>query len=135
LILAIGEEVGWTGYVTDPMQERWSALTTAIILGVVTVIFHFVPLIQMGRTPAWIAWWALWSVPLRIFILWLYNNTGRSLFAAIVFHAMVNLSLPIFPIDYDQAITQFTSGTITVIAAVIVTYLWGSRTLARYRYA
>lgn len=134
-ILAIGEEVGWTGYVTDPMQERWSALTTAIILGVVTVIFHFVPLIQMGRAPAWIAWWALWSVPLRIFILWLYNNTGRSLFAAIVFHAMVNLSLPIFPIDYDQAITQFTSGTITVIAAVIVTYLWGSRTLARYRYA
>src|SRR5215216_5305640 len=24
-IFAIGEEVGWTGYVTDPMQERWNA--------------------------------------------------------------------------------------------------------------
>ena len=31
--LATGEEVGWMGYAVDPMQERWSALTTAIILG------------------------------------------------------------------------------------------------------
>ena len=55
-ILAIGEEVGWTGYVTDPMQGRWNALPTGIILGLVTAIWHFVPLIQMGRTPTWIAW-------------------------------------------------------------------------------
>jgi uncharacterized protein len=32
-ILAIGEEVGWTGYATDHLQERWSALTTSIVLG------------------------------------------------------------------------------------------------------
>jgi uncharacterized protein len=134
-ILGIGEEVGWTGYVTDPLQERWSALTTAIILGLVTALWHYVPLIQMGRSPTWIAGWTLWSVPLRIFIVWLYNNTGKSVFAVIVFHAMSNLSLLIFPIDYNQAITQFASGAVTVIAAVIVAFLWGSRTLARYRYA
>jgi membrane protease YdiL (CAAX protease family) len=37
-ILAIGEEVGWIGYATDPMQERWNALPTGIILGLVTAI-------------------------------------------------------------------------------------------------
>jgi membrane protease YdiL (CAAX protease family) len=133
-IFAIGEEVGWTGYVTDPMQEQWSALTTSIILGLVWAMWHFVPLIQMDRTLIWIAWWALGSISIRILTVWLYNNTGRSLFAAIVFHAMFNVSYAVFPIygsHWDPAV----AGVITAIAAVIVTFLWGSRTLARYRYA
>ena len=133
-ILAIGEEVGWTGYVTDPLQERWSALTTGIILGLVTALWHFVPLIQMGRTPTWIVWWTLGAVALRILTVWLYNNTGRSLFAAIVFHATSNVSFAVFPnhgSHWDPAV----AGAITAIAAVIVTFLWGSKTLARYRYA
>jgi membrane protease YdiL (CAAX protease family) len=104
-ILAIGEEVGWTGYATDPVQDRWSALTTGIILGLVTALWHFVPLIQMGRTLIWIAWWALGSISIRILTVWLYNNTGRSLFAAIVFHAMFNVSFALFP-NYGSLGTQ-----------------------------
>jgi membrane protease YdiL (CAAX protease family) len=96
-ILGIGEEVGWMGYAVDPMQDRLSALTTSIILGLVTVLWHVVPLIQIGRTLIWIAWWALGSICIRILTVWLYNNTGRSLFAAIVFHAMNNLSVAMFP--------------------------------------
>ena len=38
-ILGIGEEVGWMGYAVDPLQYRWSALTTSIILGLVTAIW------------------------------------------------------------------------------------------------
>jgi membrane protease YdiL (CAAX protease family) len=132
--LAVGEEVGWTGYVTGPMQERWSALTTSIPLGLVTAIWHFVPLIEMGRTPTWIAWWTLGTVALRTLTVWLYNNTGRSLFAVVVFHATFNVGFAVFPNQgshWDPAV----AGTITAIAAVIVTFLWGSRTLARYRYA
>jgi uncharacterized protein len=132
-ILAIGEEAGWTGYVTDPMQDRWSALTTGIILGLVTALWHFVPLIQMGRTLIWMAWWALGSISIRILTVWLYNNTGRSLFAAIVFHAMFNASFALFP-NYGSHWDPAVAGAITAIAAVIVTFLWGPRTLARYRY-
>ena len=134
-ILGAGEELGWMGYAADPMQERRSALTTGIILGLVWAIWHFVPLIQMGRTLTWIAWWTLYTVALRILIVWLYNNTGKSVFAAIVFHATSNLSLAAFPMDYDYASVQFTLGTITATAAVIVSFLWGSKTLARFRYA
>ena len=134
-ILGAGEELGWMGYAADPMQERRSALTTGIILGLVWAIWHFVPLIQMGRTLTWIAWWTLSTVALRILIVWLYNNTGKSVFAAIVFHATSNLSLAAFPMDYDYASVQFTLGTITATAAVIVSFLWGSKTLARFRYA
>jgi len=133
-ILAAGEEVGWTGYATDPVQERWSALTTSITLGLVTAIWHFVPLIEMGRTPTWIAWWTVGTVALRTLTVWLYNNTGRSLFAAIVFHAMSNVSFALFP-NYGSHWDPAVAGAITAIAAVIVTFLWGPKTLARYRYA
>jgi uncharacterized protein len=132
-VLAIGEEVGWTGYATDPMQDRWSALTTGIILGLVTAIWHLVPLIQMGRTPIWMAWWSLSAVSIRLLTVWLYNNTGKSLFAAIVFHSMNNLSFALFP-NYGSHWDPAVAGVITAIVAVIVTFLWGSRTLARYRY-
>jgi membrane protease YdiL (CAAX protease family) len=132
-ILAIGDEAGWTGYVTDPMQDRWSALTTGIILGLVAALWHFVPLIQMGRTLIWIAWWALGSISIRILTLWLYNNTGRSLFGAIVFHAMFNVSFALFP-NYGSHWDPAVSGAIITIVAVIVAFLWGTRTLARYRY-
>jgi hypothetical protein len=134
-VLAVGdEEVGWTGYVTAPMHERWSALTTSITLGSVGAAWHFVPLIQMGRTSTWIAWWTLGAVALRTLTVWLYNNTGRSLFAVVVFHATFNVGFAVFPnhgSHWDSAV----AGVITAIVAAIVTFLWGPKTLARYRYA
>jgi uncharacterized protein len=132
-ILAVGEEVGWTGYALDPMQEQRSALTTSIILGSVGAIWHFVPLIQMGHAPTWIAWWSLGAVALRTLTVWLYNNTGRSLFAAIVFHATFNVGFAVFPNQgshWDPAV----AGVITAFAAAIVTLLWGPKTLAQYMY-
>lgn len=123
------------GYAADPMQARWSALTTSILLGAVWAIWHVVPDIQAHQTWAWIAGQRFYSVALRILIVWLYNNTGKSVFAAIVFHDMDNVSVySLFPdpgSHYDPAIT----GALTAIAAVIVTFLWGPKTLARFRYA
>jgi membrane protease YdiL (CAAX protease family) len=127
------EEVGWTGYVTDPMQERWIALTTGLILGAVWAIWHVIPELQ-ANTPVWVAAQFFSTIGLRILIVWLYNNTGKSVFAAILFHDMVNVSEFSFPNNgshYDPVIT----GALIAITVVIVTYLWGSKTLARYRYA
>jgi uncharacterized protein len=67
------------------------------------------------------------AIGLRILFVWLYNNTGRSLFAVIVFHAMANVS--------SSFISTVAGIPLIAITAVIVTFLWGSKTLARYRYA
>jgi|GEM_PF-2369365 len=53
---AIGEEVGWTGYVTDPLQNRFGALKAALIIGTVWAVWHIIPFIQAYRTPIWILW-------------------------------------------------------------------------------
>ena len=55
-IAAAGEEGGWSGYAVDPMQRRRTALTAAVILGLVWGLFHVVPDIQAHRDAAWIVW-------------------------------------------------------------------------------
>jgi membrane protease YdiL (CAAX protease family) len=127
------EEVGWTGYITDPMQARWSALTTGLILGSVWAIWHVIPELQ-ANTPAWVAGQFFSTIGLRILIVWLYNNTGESVFAAILFHDMVNVSEFSFP-NYGSHYDPVIAGALIAITVVIVTFLWGSKTLARYRYA
>jgi CAAX protease family protein len=133
-VLGIGEEAGWTGYASDPLQARWTALTTAVVLGLVTSLWHLVPLLKMGHSALWIVWWTVWLVPLRIFILWVYNNTSKSLFAAIMMHAMINLSssspfIPRVGSHWDMLILA----VLTWIAAIVVVGVWGPNTLAARR--
>lgn len=131
---AIGEEVGWSGYAIDPLQNRWSALKAAIILGLVWAIWHIIPFFQTRHTAAWVFWQFMSTIVLRIIMVWLYNNTGKSVFAMILFHDMINVSNFLFP-NYGSHYDPFITGTIFAITAVIITFVWGPKTLARYRYA
>jgi membrane protease YdiL (CAAX protease family) len=129
-IAALGEEVGWSGYAVGPMQDRWNALQASLLLGLVGVAWHIVLFVQADRSLAWIAWQCLVLVASRVLLVWLYNNTGKSVFAAALCHAMINVSWQLFPNQgshYDPRI----NGLITALAAVIVTVVWGPRTLAR----
>ncbi|HUI27346.1 MAG TPA: CPBP family intramembrane glutamic endopeptidase [Candidatus Kryptonia bacterium] len=130
-VAALGEELGWSGYATDPMQDRWNALQAGILLGVMWATWHIVPLLQAHRSATWIAWWCLFTVASRVLIVWLYNNTGKSVFAATLYHAVSNVSTVLFISYFDPRIT----GPIIAFAAAIVTVAWGPRTLARYRNA
>jgi hypothetical protein len=114
------------------MQDRSNALLASILLGLVWATWHIVPFVLVHRPPAWIAWQYLDIVAWRVLLVWVYNNTGKSVFAAAVFHAMGNVGIFLFPIYgsyYDPRIT----GLLITFAAAIVTVVWGPRTLARYR--
>jgi membrane protease YdiL (CAAX protease family) len=121
---ASAEELGWSGYVIDPMQNRWGALGASILVGLGWAVFHYVALLQAHRSLAWIAWWSLWTVALRVIIVWLYDNTGKSVFAAALFHATINVTWQLFPIQgsfFDPRVT----GAITAFVAVAVIVVWG----------
>jgi membrane protease YdiL (CAAX protease family) len=131
-VAALSEELGWAGYVTDPLQDRFSALGGSLLLGVVWAVWHFIPLWEAQRSLAWVAWWSLGTVTARVIITWLYNNTGRSVFVATLFHTMMNLTWQLFPTNgaysyYDPRV----AGLITLAVAVVVVIGWGPRTLVR----
>jgi membrane protease YdiL (CAAX protease family) len=134
LVGALGEELGWSGYVLDPMQDQWSALRVGVSLGLVAIIWHLAPMFLMQRTPEWIAWWCLYVMGSRILIVWLYNNTGKSVFGVTLFHAMLNLSYILFPV-YGSHFDMRLGGLVTALAAAIVIVLWGPRTMTRYAHA
>jgi membrane protease YdiL (CAAX protease family) len=129
-IAAIGEEVGWSGYAIDPLQNRYGALVGAMLLGGVWAIWHIIPLLSIPRSLAWIAWWSLGTLASRVIITWLYNNTGRSVFVTILFHAMINVTFMLFPSDgshYDPRIT----GLIMACVAIVIVGIWRPQALLR----
>jgi membrane protease YdiL (CAAX protease family) len=128
---ALGEELGWSGYITEPLQQRWSALQTGLLLGFVSILWHLGPLLLMHRSPSWIGWWCLYAVAARVLIVWLYNNTGKSVFAAAMFHATLNLSFMLFPV-YGSHFDMRLGGVAMAITAAVVTWVWGPATLVRH---
>lgn len=98
LVSAMSEELGWSGFALDLLQARWGPLGAAFALGGVWAIWHYPALLQAHRPLAWIAWWTLGTVAIRIIMVWLYNGAKGSVFAVAVFHAVSNLCWQLFPV-------------------------------------
>ncbi|MCL1631949.1 CPBP family intramembrane metalloprotease [Sporolactobacillus sp. CPB3-1] len=133
-VAAACEELGWMGYVFEPMLKRWSALTAGAALGIVWAVWHFIPFIQTSHGMIWALWQCTATVLLRIIIVWLYSNTGKSILSAILFHDLVNVSETLFPNNgshYDPFITVVLLG----ITTAIIIFQWGPETLVRHRHA
>ncbi len=130
---AWGEELGWSGYALEPMQARWGALGAALLLGLAGIAWHLTPLLLMGRSPTWIAWWCLYALTFRIFTVWLYNNTGKSVFAAALFHATLNLAYILFPV-YGSHFDMRLASLVMAGVALLVIVVWGPTTLAGRAY-
>ncbi|MQA80714.1 MAG: CPBP family intramembrane metalloprotease [Streptosporangiales bacterium] len=130
LVAAAGEELGWTGYATDPLQERLGALGAALVLGTVWWAWHLPSIVQSGQPPVLVALGALAAIGGRVVWVWIYHGTGRSVAAIIVVHALANVCGSFVP-----SVPTGAGGPVTVVLAVTVTVLWGARTLARFRFA
>ncbi len=122
-IAALGEELGWSGYALEPLQKKSGPLLVGIVIGLVWAVLHYVPLAQAHRALSFIAWWTLGTVAARVIIVWLYNGAGKSVFVTALFHAMINVSWQLFPVNgsfYDPRIT----GPITAVAAAVIAGIW-----------
>jgi uncharacterized protein len=119
-VSAMGEEVGWTAYATDPLLARWDALRASVLLGIGWTIWHSIAFLQTGHPIDWVVWQCFKTIALRMLIVWVYNGTSGSVFAAILFHMMDNISWSLFPnygSHYDPSITN--GMTWLVVCAVI----------------
>jgi membrane protease YdiL (CAAX protease family) len=135
-LLAAGEEVGWMGYAFEPMQARSSAFRAALVLGVLWALWHVPFFVFMMPDPVVLSAQIFTLVGTRVLVIWIFNNTGRSVFAAILFHAADNTALVILP--EVTAITPWGAAALCGLiaaAAVVVTLLWGPHTMARYRFS
>jgi membrane protease YdiL (CAAX protease family) len=138
--MTFGEELGLTGYAIDPMQRRYSALGTGLLLGLVWAGYHIPGFVISGYYAAgWIFWHAIYIVIVRVLFVWIYNNSGKSLFSMALCHWTFGLFWSLWPQDNLQKAVPFYDPRITAAAAglyvLIVVFVWGPKTLARFRFA
>jgi uncharacterized protein len=131
---AVGEEIGWQGYAYPALRTYYSALIAAVILGVYWALWHVIPFIQIGRPTDWIFWHGLSIVALRVIIVWLFVNTGQSVFIAVLFHTMINLPWSLIR-NYGAFYDPFISFALLMLAVGAIVGLWGPTTLAHFRYS
>ena len=91
------EEFGWRGFALDRLLERWSALPSSLILGVLWAFWHlplfFIPGTgqqQMGNPMPMFTGFAVEVVAMSVLLTWLYVNTACSIWGAILFHMALN---------------------------------------------
>ena len=137
--MTYAEELGLTGYALDPLQKRHSALATGLILGVVWAGYHIPGFVISGYyTAEWIVWHAVYTVALRVLFVWIYNNSGQSLFSMALCHWTFGLFWSLWPQENLQQAVPFyrpeIAAAVAVFYVLVVVTLWGPKTLAQWRF-
>ena len=132
---ALGEELGWRGFVLPRMQARHSALKASLIIGILWGTWHL-PLWLRGAESNPISLYipfVLAVIASSVICTWLYNNTSGSLLIIVLYHAAINLPITVLitPLGSQQAQPFLIYVALAVIAAVAVVIATGAENLSR----
>jgi membrane protease YdiL (CAAX protease family) len=132
---ALGEEIGWRGYVLPRLQSRMSALSAALIIGPIWALWHL-PLWltgEPGRTPTLYAGFVVSVIALSVILTWVYNSTRGSLLMVVLLHATYNLpiTLAIDDLGTRATLPVLLYFGLLVVAAIVVVIVAGPKHLSR----
>jgi uncharacterized protein len=134
---ALGEEIGWRGYVLPRLQSRMSALSAALLIAPLWGLWHL-PLWLTGdpvKTPTFFVPFVGGVFALSVITTWVYNSTGGSLLMVVLLHATFNLPITLTIDDLGTRATVpvlFYWG-LMVVAAIVVVIWAGPEHLSRKR--
>jgi membrane protease YdiL (CAAX protease family) len=91
-LISLGEEPGFRGFALPRLLVRHTAITAALILGVLHAIWH-IPVFYFNGDPPLIAVIVIAGAVLNT---WLFNHTNGSVLLAMLLHASIHLMTGIF---------------------------------------
>jgi membrane protease YdiL (CAAX protease family) len=116
------------------MENRWTALIASIVLGLIWSAWHLPIYIAGPESSLWVAGQFLTLVIARVLIVWIFNNTAKSIFAVILFHAIYNVCTMVCPV-YGSSLGPGLIAVIILITILLVIYLWEADTLAHFKFS
>ncbi len=154
-VAGIGQELGWTGFLTAKLQERYTALASCFIRAIIVAIWHLPVLLFTGTEfqalasfpyAAWIAdrgflvafgaMLFLFMLPWSILLTWAFNNTRGSLLLVSVMHAS-EIWIPYLMLSAGMKIESLNNywgvGTFMVLIATIIVIITRPNDLSRIR--
>ena len=149
----LGEELGWTGFLTPRLQASYSALVSSLIRSVLWGFWH-IPLFlfsgldhpsladfpysgwvsQKGFLIAMGAFILINQIPWSIFYTWIFNSTRGSLLLVAILHgsevwvAYWWLSTGVDTNNFDN---YWAYGVVMVVTAVVIVLAAGPKNLSR----
>ncbi len=132
--IANGEEMGWRGYVLPRLQAKHSALTSALILGVIWGFWHLPKFLTHWDTVSF-AWFMAHTTVVSVLYTWLYNGTKGSLLLVTLFHAATNATGVFMPMANTVSSGNMGAYIIFILleiaAAIIILIATGPERLSR----
>jgi membrane protease YdiL (CAAX protease family) len=153
VVAGVGQELGWTGFITPRLQTRFNALTSCLIRAVLVGLWHLPLFIyssqqnpaiadfqysgwiaQKGFLVAFLTMVLMFQIPWSIFIGWIFNNTGGSLLLVAILHgsevwlAYILMSAGIDPGNLDN---YWGYGVVLIISAAMIVIVNGPQNLSR----
>lgn len=135
---SVGEEIGWRGWLVPKLANRYTFTYTAIISGVIWIIFHLPLFLLLGEAKSTIPLWyqliniTIQGLAISLIVAWLRLKSG-SLWPALWLHATTNgLQQGVFePLTYDTGwtayISDWTGGALTITWVIVAYLFWRKR--------
>jgi membrane protease YdiL (CAAX protease family) len=108
LLAALGEEIGWRGFLLPRLQPRYGIVGTAIVIGIIWGLWHLPPdWIGMKGYGNWFFAAFLVNGPIvltghAIIMAWLWNRTHGSLLLMVLYHLSITASAILAPASANE---------------------------------
>lgn len=132
----LSEEAGWRGFALPRLQQKYSALTSSLILGVLWACWHipfyFEPDYAANGMPLPI--FMVVVTALSILFAWIYNNSGGSLLLTMLAHFFFNFSSVFLVQQFGllpPMLLYMGGGGLMMLLIIWVIYYFGAKYLSR----
>jgi membrane protease YdiL (CAAX protease family) len=115
---AIGEEIGWRGYLHKKLDPHMRGLFSSLLVGILWMPIH-VHFLAQG--PVFLFFFALMIISYSIVIYALVQDTNFNVLLASIFHLAINLAnLLVLDVIYETSFMMISSLVWMVVAAGVV---------------
>lgn len=134
LLLNLVEEIGWTGFLQARLQDKYGPLTAIILTEILFALWHlpFLLVDTNGRLLLALGFLGILAIAQlfgRVVIMWLYNNTHRSVLLVGLFHAAHNTTINHFTPEFITAPAEIgfliTEGVVVAAAVLVLVFTRG----------
>jgi len=115
---AIGEEIGWRGYLNKMLDGRLRGLNSSLLVGVLWMPIHFS---FFTEGPVYIFFFTLLIISYSVVIYALVQDTGFSVILASIFHLSINLTNLLFlDVIYETTFMMVNGIVWAIVVAIVV---------------
>jgi membrane protease YdiL (CAAX protease family) len=116
---AIGEELGWRGYLQKKLDTRMRGIFSSLLVGILWAPIHVT---FLAKGPLFVFFLFLLIISYAVVIYALVQDIGFNVLVAAIFHLMINLTNLLYLDVIYQTTFMMVNSMIWVIVAVVVIY-------------